>query len=118
MNSDGLQRQDKLGDLHGKVAFKASICGLGMEKRKHFPSLGCLFFKRRFKAQTICLSIPFKSIHGVSFQGVRTLSCTEEYCSREILANPKDGKSFSIMYVDLIWETQKDGIRTDGYFDR
>lgn len=59
MNSDGLQRQDKLGDLHGKVAFKASICGLGMEKRKHFPSLGCLFFKRRFKAQQfVC---PFHS---------------------------------------------------------
>lgn len=41
----------------------------------------------------------------------------EEYYGRAILENPGDGEALS-MYAKLVWETKRDEIRAQGYFDQ
>lgn len=40
----------------------------------------------------------------------------KEYLERAVLTNPGDGSLLSL-YAELIWQTEKNGDRAEGYYD-
>ncbi|MBA0549292.1 hypothetical protein Golob_020329 [Gossypium lobatum] len=51
------------------------------------------------------------------YQSKRDLQGAEEYYSRAILVDPKDGETLS-QYAKLVWELHRDEERASSYFER
>lgn len=56
-------------------------------------------------------------LNTLFWQSKGDLQCAEEYYSRAILADPKDGEILS-QYAKLIWELHHDQDRALSYFER
>lgn len=57
------------------------------------------------------------TLNTLFWQSKGDLQCAEEYYSRAILADPKDGEILS-QYAKLIWELHHDQDRALSYFER